>query len=142
MAKKMKYKITERHWIMIDIQNEQEEELLVDLNRDINKTARKEKRHRKRNVSMDELLDLYEYEFASQEDSLLDSLIKEEEERLIRQAVSLLPPRQKFVIIEYFWKNKSLRDIAKENDLHLSTVAESYHSAMSKLGIMLKGLKD
>ena len=41
MAKKMKYKITERHWIMIDIQNEQEEELLVDLNRDINKTARK-----------------------------------------------------------------------------------------------------
>ena len=61
MAKKMKYKITERHWIMIDIQNEQEEELLVDLNRDINKTARKEKRHRKRNVSMDELLELYEY---------------------------------------------------------------------------------
>ena len=142
MAKKMKYKITERKWIMIDIQNEQEEELLIELNRDINRNSRKEKRHRKRNVSIDELLDLYDYEFASNDESFLDVLIKEEEEKIIRQAVANLPPRQKFVIYEYFWKNKSLRDIARENDLHLSTVAEAYHSAMAKLGVMIKDLHD
>ena len=66
------------------------------------------------------------------------------------------------VWLDTYWLNRSIWDhefvfieqgslkfiidgkeyIAKENDLHLSTVAEAYHSAMAKLGIMLKGLKD
>lgn len=142
MAKKVKYKITERKWIMIDIHTEQEEELVIELNRDINRNARKEKRQRSRNVSVDELLDVYEYELPSGDESFLDALIREEKERIIREAVNSLPKRQKFVILEHFWNNKSLREISRETGLHLSSIAESYHSAMAKLGVLLKEIND
>ena len=142
MAKKVKYKITERQWIMIDIHTEQEEELVIELNRDINRNARKEKRQRSRNVSVDELLEVYEYELPSGDESFLDVLIREEKERIIREAVNLLPKRQKFVIVEHFWNNKSLREISRETGLHLSSIAESYHSAMAKLGVLLKEIND
>ncbi len=140
MAKKIKYKITERKWIMVDIHTEQEEELVIELNRDINRNAKKEKRHRKRNVSVDELFDVYEYEFPSNDESALDLLIRKEKKLLIRQAVSKLPDKQKFVIIEYFWKNKSLRQIAKERNVSLTTIREAYHSAMSKLCVWLEDI--
>ena len=142
MAKKVKYKITERQWIMIDIHTEQEEELVIELNRDINRNARKEKRQRSRNVSVDELLEDYEYELPSGDESFLDVLIREEKERIIREAVNSLPKRQKFVIVEHFWNNKSLREISRETGLHLSSIAESYHSAMAKLGVLLKEIND
>ena len=142
MAKKVKYKITERQWIMIDIHTEQEEELVIELNRDINRNARKEKRQRSRNVSVDELLEVYEYELPSEDESFLDVLIREEKERIIREAVNSLPKRQKFVIVEHFWNNKSLREISRETGLHLSSIAESYHSAMAKLGVLLKEIND
>ena len=142
MAKKVKYKITERQWIMIDIHTEQEEELVIELNRDINRNARKEKRQRSRNVSVDELLEVYEYELPSGDESFLDVLIREEKERIIREAVNSLPKRQKFVIVEHFWNNKSLREISRETGLHLSSIAESYHSAMAKLGVILKEIND
>ena len=142
MAKKVKYKITERKWIMIDLHTEQEEELVIELNRDINRNARKEKRQRSRNVSVDELLEVYEYELPSGDESFLDALIREEKERIIREAVNSLPKRQKFVILEHFWNNKSLREISRETGLHLSSIAESYHSAMAKLGVLLKEIND
>ena len=142
MAKKVKYKITERQWIMIDIHTEQEEELVIELNRDINRNARKEKRQRSRNVSVDELLEVYEYELPSGDESFLDVLIREEKERIIRESVNSFPKRQKFVIVEHFWNNKSLREISRETGLHLSSIAESYHSAMAKLGVLLKEIND
>ena len=142
MAKKVKYKITERKWIMVDIHAEQEEELVIELNRDINRNARKEKRQISRNVSVDELLEVYEYELPSGDESFLDVLIREEKERIIREAVNSLPKRQKFVIVEHFWNNKSLREISRETGLHLSSIAESYHSAMAKLGVLLKEISD
>ena len=71
MAKKVKYKITERQWIMIDIHTEQEEELVIELNRDINRNARKEKRQRSRNVSVDELLERHLIHFLKDKSLLL-----------------------------------------------------------------------
>ena len=142
MAKIMKYKITERKRIEVEVFSEDEENLVIALNRDMNRFTRKEKRQRKINVSIEDLQRLYKYEFASNEPSIIDVLIKEETELMIDKAVNSLPPRQRFVIKEHFWKNKSLRQIAKENNLHLSSVAEAYHSAMSKLGVLLKNIYD
>ena len=142
MAKKMKYKITERRWVLVDIENEEHEELLIELNRDINRNARKDKRHKKRNVSVDELFDEFEFEFPSNYESALDVLLREEKERIIRQAVSKLPEKQRLVIIDYFWNNKSLRQIAKERNVSLTTIRESYHSAMAKLCVWLEDIND
>lgn len=142
MAKKIKYKITERKWIMIDIHTEQEEELVIELNRDINRNARKEKRHKKRNVSVDELYELYEYEFSSGEKSALERLLEEERKQLINNAINRLPKIQKLIIFEYFWNNKSLREIARERNVDESSVREGYHSAMAKLCVWLDELND
>ena len=79
MAKIMKYKITERTRIEVEVFTEDEEKLLISMNREMNRTSRKERRHRKRNVSADELYELYEYEFPSNEKSILDKLIEDEE---------------------------------------------------------------
>lgn len=142
MAKKVKYKITERRWIEIDVETENEELLVIELNRDMNRTSKQEKRQRNRNVSLDELFDEFEYEFASTDESILDVLLKEEKARIINNAVNSLPNRQRFVIREYFWNNKSLREISRDTGLHLSSVAESFHSAMAKLGILLKDFNE
>lgn len=142
MAKKVKYKITERKWIMIDVHTEQEEELVIELNRDINRNARKEKRHKKRNVSVDELFDVYEYELPSGEESALDRLLQEERKLLIKNAINRLPKVQRIIIFEYFWNNKSLREIARERNVDESSIREGYHSAMAKLSVWLDELND
>ena len=107
MAKIMKYKLTERRKIEVEVFTQEDEQLVILMNREMNRTSRKERRHRKRNVSADYLLEEFEFEFPSDNESILDVLLKEEEKRLINEAVDSLPPRQKFVIVEYFWKNKS-----------------------------------
>lgn len=142
MAKKVKYKITERRWIEIDVETENDELLVIELNRDMNRTSKQEKRQKNRNVSLDVLFDEFEYEIASTDESILDVLLKEEKARIINNAVNSLPNRQRFVIREYFWNNKSLREISRDTGLHLSSVAESFHSAMAKLGILLKDLNE
>ncbi len=137
LLKKMKYKITERRWIEIEVETEKDEKLLIDLNRDLNRSVRKAKRLRNRSVSIDELFEVYEYEFASNDESPLDVLIIDEQERLINEAVASLSNRQRFVIIKHFWNNKSLREISRETGLHLSSVAETYHRALARLGVLL-----
>lgn len=67
-------------------------------------------------------------------------LVEEERNRQIRQAVQMLPKIQRYVIEQYFWEGKSLRQIARERDVNIKTVRESYHSAMAKLYDVLFGI--
>lgn len=81
------------------------------MNRETNRTSQKERRHRKRNVSADELFDLYEFGFSDKEKSILEKLIEEEEKQIIWDAVMELSAKQAYVIIEHFWHEKSLNSI-------------------------------
>ncbi len=137
MAKKMIYKVTERKKIEVEVCTIEQEDLVIWLNKETGREARKNKRHRKRNISIDELFDVYDYEFASDEESALDRLVKDETNRLIHEAINKLPEKQRIVIIEVFWNEKSLRQIARERNVNESTVRQAYHSAMAKLCVWL-----
>lgn len=141
MAKIMKYKITERTRIEVEVFTEDEEKLVTSMNREMNRTSRKERRHRKRNVSADELYELYEYEFPSNEKSILDKLIEDEEKQIIWDAIMELTAKQAFVIIEHFWYGKSLNLIATERNVNVFTVQKTYDRAIKNLREKLKILK-
>lgn len=141
MAKIMKYKITERTIIEVEVFTEDEEKLVISMNREMNRTSRKERRHRKRNVSADELYELYEYEFPSNEKSILDKLIEDEEKQIIWDAIMELTAKQAFVIIEHFWYGKSLNLIATERNVNVFTVQKTYDRAIKNLREKLKNLK-
>ena len=141
MAKIMKYKITERTRIEVEVFTEDEEKLLISMNREMNRTSRKERRHRKRNVSADELYELYEYEFPSNEKSILDKLIEDEEKQIIWDAIMELTAKQAFVVIEHFWYDKSLNLIATERNVNVFTVQKTYDRAIKNLREKLKNLK-
>ncbi len=57
-------------------------------------------------------------------------------------ALEKLTRCQRFVIVEHFYNDKSLRQIARENKLAYSTVYEIYHAALAKLRKELNFLKD
>lgn len=141
MAKIMKYKITERTRIEVEVFTEDEEKLVISMNRETNRTSRKERRHRKRNVSADELYELYEFEFPSNEKSILDKLIEDEEKQIIWNAIMELTAKQAFVIVEHFWYGKSLNLIATERNVNVFTVQKTYDRAIKNLREKLKNIK-
>ena len=140
MANKMKYQLDERKFIYVEVNSDEEIVLVKELNRDMEMIKFRERQYRKRNISLDQLFHDYELELMSDEPSVLEKMIEEEKNVMIREAVSCLPKVQKLVIYEYFWKEKSLRQIARERNVSITTIRESYHSAMAKLAVALKEL--
>jgi len=67
---------------------------------------------------------------------VLDNLQNEE----IMKAINKLTYLQRETIIKYFYQEKSLRQIARERGVNEKTVNESYHSAIKRLGGLLKDL--
>ena len=67
---------------------------------------------------------------------MLDNLQNEE----IMKAINKLTYLQRETIIKYFYQEESLRQIARERGVNKKTVRECYHSAIKKLGALLKDL--
>jgi len=67
---------------------------------------------------------------------VLDNLQNEE----IMKAINKLTYLQRETIIKYFYQEESLRQIARERGVNEKTVRECYHSAIKKLGVLLKDL--
>ena len=138
MTKKIKYKITEKKFIWIEVESNEIEELVEELNRNIEATSRKEKRHNKFNVSIDRLYEVYDFEFASNEPSIFEVITKKEESKRIWEAIYKLTTKQQQVIIEHFWNNKSLNSIAKDRGVSSTAIKKIYHSSLVKLKRYLK----
>ncbi len=91
-------------------------------------------RYRKRKLSIHTL---NEFEFLSKE-SILDKLVKSEDEKRINKATyNLLDGKnlteiQKKRFIKHFYLNKSFRVIAKEENVHFTSVQESIKGAVKK----------
>ena len=58
----------------------------------------------------------------------------------IMKAINKLTYLQRETIIKYFYQEESLRQIARERGVNKKTVRECYHSAIKKLGVLLKDL--
>ena len=126
-------------WIVLDIP-EDEYVFVKEANRDYENARGRERTYKKKILSSDLL---YENEgFEVMDDALnpLERLILEERNNYIMSAIDKLTLKQKKIILAVFWEYKSLREISREMKQHVSTIAEAYHSAMARLGILLKDL--
>ena len=142
MAKKVKCQLDERRFVFLEVNTDEELEIVIQMNQDLERCKARDRLYRRKTVSLDALFDDYDYEFADDQPSIIDVLVEEERNRQIRKAVQMLPKIQRYVIEQYFWEGKSLRQIARERDVNIKTVRESYHSAMAKLCVMLDGIDD
>ncbi|MCH5147585.1 MAG: sigma-70 family RNA polymerase sigma factor [Clostridiales bacterium] len=55
----------------------------------------------------------------------------------IEKALSKLTERQRYVVKQVFWEQKSLREIVRELGVHHSTIAQTYAAAIKKLKKLL-----
>ena len=140
MAKKMNYQYGIKMYLTIEVETEEEIVFVEESNRETENEKGRERTYQSKLISSDWLFEQFEFEFPSEELSPLDRLIVEERNNYINCAIKKLTPKQQKIIKGVFWEDKSLREISREMKQHVSTIAEAYHSALAKLGALLKDL--
>ncbi len=136
--KKVKYQVSIKSFIWVEVNSAEDEKLIKDLNNEFDKAKKQDRTYKKNTISTDKLFDEFLYEISDSSPSILEKLIQKERKLEVRKAVNVIPKRQKEVIMEHFYENKSLRKIAREKKLNDKTVRESYHSAISNLRKRIK----
>ena len=136
--KKMKYQISVKSFIWIEVNSKEEEIIVKDLNNEFDKYKKRNRTYMKNTVSVDRHKVYFIYEFPDNSPTISEKLITRDEKRELCSAINKLPKRQKETIVEYFYKNKSLRQIAREKHLNDKTVRESYHFALENLRKLMK----
>ena len=128
-----------KKWIVLDV-TEEEIVFVKESNRDYENARGRERTYKKKVLSSDLMYEEEGYEVIDESLNPLERLILEERNNYIWDAVLSLPKIQKVVIVEFFWNDKSLRQISRERNVSITTVRESYHSAMAKLAVLLEDL--
>ena len=77
--------------------------------------------------------DLTAFEIADDTDSALEKVIKEENAKEVRRALSILPDCQKEAIILRFYYDLKIREIAKVTNANVSTVKSRLQQELKKL---------
>ena len=133
------YKIGWRKVIPLMV-TEQEAQAIKELNRDFDRQYKADITYHKRTISMDKLMldesidfDKFNQAGASIEEEYIENEKNIEMTLRIEKALSKLTERQRYVVIQVFWEQKSLREIARELGVHHSTIAETYAAAIKKL---------
>lgn len=142
MAKIVNYQIWKNQYIKVEVETNEEIVLVNELNKEMDKIIYKDDVYHSKTISADYLFDEYEYEVASTDKPILDVLIEEERNLIIRDAIKKLTKIQQHIIIEHFWNEKSLRQIAREKKQDIKSVRKSYHLAMKKLSSILNFLDE
>jgi len=124
---------------VIETNSEEIIQIIHQMNNEYDKQRKKDRTYRKYVVPMRIFCKKFDYEFIDEE--ALPSNLTNYKKRRISDEIKKLPGRQRQVIIEYFYNDKSLRQIASENNLAITTVVESYHSALDKLRNKLSEFK-
>lgn len=137
MAIKMKKEKEGKGYEWIEVHNVHEVKVVIAYNKEIEKLRKQEIAYHSRCVSMDLLFEEHDFEFASEEPSILDRLIEEEEtferNQKLNCAIKKLTSFQQFVIKQYFWEDKTFREIAKEKGVTHKAIHKSYELALKKL---------
>lgn len=136
--KKMKYQISVKSFTWIEVNSKEEEMIVKDLNNEFDKYKKRNRTYFKNTVSIDRITKEFMYELPDNSPTIAEKIIAIDKKREIYSAINKLPKRQKETIVEYFYKNKSLRQIAKDKHLNQKTICESYHSAIKNLKKLMK----
>ncbi len=93
---------------------------------------KREKRDNVRCTSIEELSE-QGVELVSKELQPDEQMLLSEELSTLQQAMATLTPKQREILYLRFWEEKTLEEIAKLKDVHISTIAESLNSSIKKL---------
>ncbi len=137
MSKKVIYKITTRKTVEIEVETDEQENLVRELNGDTERIATADKRYHRRYISLNKLCNSSFGEpqgnMLTPEEELLEKESQEELQALIQMALEGLTERQRELIHLRYWKERTLKEIAEQKDLHISTVAEGIDAAIKKI---------
>lgn len=140
MREKIKYQVTNKRFYVVEVSSSLEKQIICDLNNEFYKTKKRNRTYCKHNISLEKYFEHIKREPSrnsiSIEENVLDNLQNEE----IMKAINKLTYLQRETIIKYFYQEESLRQIARERGVNEKTVRECYHSAIKRLGGLLKDL--
>lgn len=90
-------------------------------------------------ISLDEMYSTYEFEVVDSSVSILEQLIKEEQAKIIRKAVFLLPDKvNRQIVLRWMYKNSTDVETARELGISRSAVKNRRIKAFKQLAMMLK----
>lgn len=138
---KVYYKIGRRKAIPLMV-TKQEAQAIEELNRDFDRQYKADITYHNRTISMgrrmlDESMDFDNKDldklnqgFASIEEEYIENEENTEVSLRIERMLTKLTERQRYVIKQVFCEQQSMREIARELGVHISTVAETYAAAI------------
>ena len=132
--KKVKYQISKRKFMEVEVENEKEELSVIILNRMFYSQTDKDDRFNEKTISY-EWLEENGFPFTS--DSLQESISKTMIRQIIKQAVKALSKKQKIVIYYLFYKNYSLEETAKLLNTSIQNVNQIKNRTLKVLKKML-----
>ena len=96
-----------------------------------------ERKETRRHISMN-VFEEKGIEFKDESSDLENSLIDEENKNQVLEAIKKLNSRQQNLILEVFYKGKTLSEIAKANEVSKSAVTQQMQVILRKLKEILK----
>lgn len=138
MREKIKYQLTNRRFYVIEVSSLSEKQIIRDLNNEFDKTKKRNRTYYKHNISLEKYFEQIKREPLSNSIPIEEIVIDKMQKKEILDAIDKLTYLQRETIMQHFYQEKSLRQIARERGVNEKTVNESYHSAIKKLGILLK----
>lgn len=133
MKEKVKYRITKYSFKILEVEADVKEIIRI-LNNELDKEKKRDRTYFKHNISLEAYIESTQKEPSTLEPTVEEIVLSNLQSEAVRNAIDFLPPKQRETIIAVFYSEKSLRQIAKEQDIHVSTVAENFHAALKNLG--------
>ncbi len=127
-------------FLVLDVSTSMEKQTIRILNNEFDKAKKRSRTYFKHNISLEGHIERTNKEPITEVVSVEDLVINRLQNDEILKAINKLTKIQRETIIKHFYQEKSLRQIARERGVNEKTVNESYHSAIKRLGGLLKDL--
>lgn len=135
--KKVFYKLDEKRTIMLEVETKEQENLVLELNRNIDSFNKSQINYHNRSFSVDAVFVNEEskqtYEIMSDEANPFEKCISNYQNGILYDAINKLTSKQKNILLKHVVDGLSFRDIATILDNDAKTIYESYKSAIKKL---------
>lgn len=137
MKKQVVYQITRKHYQIVEVETEEQEQIIKELNRDFEREEKRRKTFQARYMSLESLLETEGREPILSEKTIEEAFIEKIEKTEIngrlRKAVDRLSLRQQEIIIKVFFEDKSQAEVAKELGVTEGTVSITMERALRNL---------
>ena len=128
--KKVKYQITKKKYLIVEVENEEDEECIKLLNRLFYRDRDKDFFYRKNVVSLEKIK---EKGFDFVDDTLQAKIILEKENEFLSVAIKSLPSRQQQIIRYIFYQGHTLYEASKMLKIHYQSAYDLKRRALKRL---------